>query len=369
MRDVSADFLAAVGGSNSPVFWADVWYGSDIIREGVEIAGGQVSWDSANAVEDRCSLTLVDIQSSGSRLRDIIHAYGCRVNVRAGFDLPSGAETVSLGWFDITDTDAVEEWRWFDWRAEAAKISEVVKVEADGLLSVVARSDLFGPYQPPAGADAWATIQDLCLDVVSVLDPGFTSKALPSGDSAIVFDTDRLAAIRQVANLWGAIPVITEDGQLTLVMPGEGPETDPYGLNINVELWRNQTASADLYNGVAFKGKSPAGVDLWGYATEDSGPLFWGGPFGRRPLRAASDLMTTQAMVNDAATTRLTTMRRARSAVQTVKALWNPAQELRDRPVLQLPDREVQSEVAAITLPFGGGPMDVTLRLPLLLEA
>jgi hypothetical protein len=81
--------------------------------------------------------------------------------------------------------------------------------------------------------------------------------------------------------------------------------------------------------------------------------------------------MTTQSMVNQAAHTELARLKTDRAAVQTVKALWNPAQEIRDRPTLHLPDRPVSSEVLAISLPLtkgSMGAMDVTLRLPLLTE-
>lgn len=371
MRDVSEAFLAAVNGSNTPVVYADIWYGSDIRREKIPVAAGQVKWDSRQAVEDSCTLVLVDDKAHDSRLKSIVHAYGCRVNVRAGFDLPGGEETCSLGWFDITDTDAVEDWRWYDWRDSAVKVSEVVTIQAEGLMAVLDHSRLFTPFQPAPGSDAWSTIGDLCLGFVSVLDPGFTAKALPSGSSAIAFDTDRLKAVQSIAQLWGAKPVITDLGQLTLVLPGTGPATPDYGVQVNIDAWRNQTSSSDIYNGVAFRGKTPEGIELWGYATEDEGPLFWGGPFGRRPAFASSDLMTTQSMVGQAARTELARLKTERAAVQTVKALWNPAQELRDRPTLQLPDRPVSSEVLAINLPLAKGAMgamDVTLRLPLLTE-
>lgn len=367
-RDVSDGFLSAAAGSNRPVCYADVWYDSDIIREGAFIVGGKVDWEASNAVEDRLSLVLVDRDSRGSRLSDIIHSYGCRINLRAGFDIAGTPELVSLGWFDIVETDAVEEWRWFDWTADANKISEVVTIQSEGLMSLVTKSGLFAPTQPTPGSDAWAAAQDLCLDVVSVLDPGYTAKLLPSGNSAIVFDKDRMKAIQDIAQLWGAKPVITDEGQMTFTIPGAGPVVADFGLDINVEAWRNQTSSDGLTNGVDFAGRTAEGVDLHGYATEDSGPLFWGGPLGRRPSYAASSLMSTQAEVDAAAATELERIKRDRSATQTVKALWNPALMLRDRPTLVLPDREVDSEITRISMPLPGGQMDVTLRLPLYLE-
>jgi len=376
MRDVSEEFSAAVRGSNTPIVVADVWYDADVIRGAVRVVGGTVTWDAANAVEDELSITLLDTESSGSRLRDIIHSYGCRINIRAGFTLATGDELVSLGWFDVVSTSAVEHWQWYDWRDEddPLKTSEVVQVRAEGLLSIVANSGLFAPTQPAEGSDAWGAIVGLSLDILSTRDPGFAAKSLPTGASAVVFEDDRLRPIQQIAALWDAKPVVTDEGQLTLVTPGSGPEVDGYGYDINIEAWVNQTSKANLWNGVAFHGRSPEGLELVGYATEASGPLAWGGPFGYRPKHERSDLMTTQSMVDQAAATSLERLKRERSATQTVNALWNPAQQLRDRPLLHLPGRDpIESEIVRIVLPIGappqgGGPMSVTLRLPLLLE-
>jgi hypothetical protein len=374
VRDVSSEFLSAAAGSNTPLVSADVWLGPDVIREAVFVVGGRVEWNAENAVEGLATLTLLDTKVEGSRLSDIIHSYGCRLNLRAGFSLSTEDELVSLGWFDIVSTDAVEDWRWYDWRDEAVKLSEVVHVRAEGLMSLVAGSELFAPTQPTPGSDAWAAIVALCLDIVSTQDPDLAAKALPTGASAVVFDKDRLQPIQQIAALWDAKPVITDEGQLTLAVAGAGPEVDGYGYDVNIESWRNQTSKANLWNGVAFHGRSPAGLELVGYATEESGPLAWGGPFGRRPRHERSDLMTTQAMVDEAAVTTLARLKSERSATQTVQALWNPAQQIRDRPTLAIPGRDpVESEIVAIVLPFGtppngGGPMSVTLKLPLLLE-
>jgi hypothetical protein len=93
----------------------------------------------------------------------------------------------------------------------------------------------------------------------------------------------------------------------------------------------------------------------------------WGGNYGYRPLRASSDLMSTQAMVDAAAATRLQTEIKSRAVTQTVDALWHPGVELRDRPNLVLPDRTVATEVLGMTLPLTKGAMSVTLRLPVTL--
>lgn len=364
MRDVSDAFLAAVQGSNSPVVTADIWLGGEIVREDIRIAGGQVEFDSTRDVEGRLSITLVDEQEGGSRLADVIHAIGMRVNVRAGFDMAGEIETVSMGWFDVYDTEAVDAWEWFDWHDGAVKTSSVVHVQAWDLLSVVAASPFLKPTQPTAGADAWATIEDLCLGVVQVNDPEFEAKTIPAG---LVFEWERLDAIKQIARLWDAFPIVDDNGQLTLATDDSGDTIADFGVRINISAWKSKSNSADLHNGVTFIGKSPEGVELVGTATESDGLARWGGQFGYRPMRAASDLMTTQAMVDAAAATRLATEIAARAVTQTCDALWNPAIELRDKTTLVLPDRSVESKILGYSLPLAGGPMQVTLRLPVTL--
>jgi hypothetical protein len=365
MRDVSDGFLAAVLGSNEPVVSANVFLGGELVRESIRVAGGQVEFDSTRDVEAHLSIQLVDEESAGSRLAEVIHAIGMQVNVRAGFDLAGTVETVSLGWFDVYDAVSVDAWEWFDWRADAVKTSSVVSVEALDLMGVVAASPFLKPQQPTTGADAWATIQDLCVGVVSSLDPGFAAKSIPAG---VVFEWDRLDAIRQIAKLWDAFPVMTPDGQLTLATEDSGDVIDDFGVRLNVASWQDRSNSQNLHNGVTFLGKDPAtGAELIGTAVESDGLARWGGDFGQRPLRAASDLMTTQAMVDAAAATRLATEIASRAVVQSADALWNPAIELRDRPLLKLPDRDVDSKILGYVLPLLGGPMKVTLRLPVTL--
>src|SRR5690554_680167 len=141
LRDVSEAFLSAVAGSNSPVVTCDVWLGGEVVREDVRIAGGQVEFDADRNVEGSLSITLVDETEGGSRLSDNIHAIGMRVNVRAGFDLAGDVETVSMGWFDIYDTESVDAWEWYDWRTDSEtgepigiKTSSVVHVQGLDLL-------------------------------------------------------------------------------------------------------------------------------------------------------------------------------------------------------------------------------------------
>lgn len=365
MRDVSDLFLAAVQGSNQPVVTADVFLGGELKRERPQIAAGQIEFDSSRDTEAHLSITLMDEDSDGSRLSQIIHAIGMRVNVRAGFDLAGTVETVSLGWYDIYDAQAVDAWEWYDWREDAVKVSSVVTIEALDLMSVVATSPFLRPTQPTAGGDAWACIQDLCAGIVSTLDPGFETKTIPAG---IVFEWDRLDAIKQVARLWDAFPVMNPNGQLTLATENSGEAISDFGVRLNLAAWRSRSNSQNLHNGVTFLGRDPeTGAELIGTATESDGPAAWGGHFGFRPMRAASDLMTTQAMVDAAAITRLQTEIDSRAVTQSADALWNPAVELRDRLTLRLPDIPVSSKVLGYTLPLTGGPMSVTLRLPMTL--
>lgn len=364
-REVSENFANAVQGSNEPVVTIDFWSDGEILRSGVGPVSGQVEYDSTRDVEGHLSLVVEDSESEGSRLKDIIHSIGVQANVRVGFRMGGTVEQVSYGWFDLSETDATDSWEYPSWSPDPFKTSSVVSVEGHDFLAVVSASQFLTPYPQTVAADAWATIQDIAQTAgVSVLDPGYAAKTIPDN---LVFEWDRLDAIWLIAGLWGSDvrPVMTSDGQLTLASDSSGDVVDDFGVRVNVAQWVGKSSSQDLHNGVTFLGKDANGLQLIGTAVETDGPARWGGPFGFRPLRASSDLMTTQAQVDAAAATRLLTEINSRAVTQTVDALWNPVVEVRDRLTLRLPDRDVADvQILGTVLPLTGGPMQVTLRLP-----
>jgi hypothetical protein len=364
-RPVTPEFLAAVLGSNSPIVTLDIVVGGEVIREGLTPVSGGLDFDSTRDVESTLTVAVVDDESRGSKLSEVIHSVGTQVNVKAGFDLAGVVETVSMGWFDVENTDTDVEWLTVDWAPAPIKGRSLVTIDGLDLMSVVAKSDFLVPTQPVPGADAWGTIAGLCAGIVSVLDPQFVAKTIPA--TGLTFEWSRLGAIKAIAKLWDAVPVMTELGQLTLVTDASGDVIPSFGMNINIAGWKDLTSSADLHNGVTFIGKDVNDAQLIGIATEQAGLARWDGPFGRRPLQASSDLMTTQGMVDAAARTRLATEIAGRAVVQTVDALWNPSIELRDKPQLVLPDQTVTSRVLGYSLPLTGGAMQVTLRRPMVL--
>lgn len=359
MRDVSERFVAAAAGSNKPVVTANVWRGAELLREGVEVAGGQVEFSASRAVEGHAGVVIVDPDPGAAP----VDAFGCVVNILAGFDVAeSEPEQVSLGWFEITDCTVQENWSWPRWQESGVNTGRVLSLQGVDRMSVLAVSDFLTPMQPTAGADAWQTIQDICAGIVSTLDPGFDPVVIPA--TGLVFSWSRLEAVQLVAGLFDAVPIITADGQLTLMREDAGPTGELLGAQINIGQWERESSSRGVVNGVVFTGRSPEGDELTGYATEKTGPLAWGGAFGMRPTRRHSDLMDTQQKVDAAAQTHLATLIARRSTRQVVSALWNPMWELRDRPTFRVPGTEVEARVDGYTLPLLGGDMSVTLGLP-----
>jgi hypothetical protein len=364
-RDVSAQFVQAVLGSNNPIITVDIVNGGDVIRSGLKPVGGVIEADWSRQIETNLNgLKVVDDETNGSRLSDVIHSIGTQAIVYAGFDMAGNVETIPIGTFDIAETESIDSWQWFSWTTKALKTGSVVSMTGFDLISVVDQSDFLTPTQPTTGADAWQTIADLCVGIVSVLDPGFTSKVIPAG---LTFDWSRLSAIQAIADLWDAKAVMTSLGQLTLVTDSTGEALGDFGVKINIANWQDSTSSKDIRNGITFIGRDAKGNELIGIATEDDGLARWDGPFGRRPKQISSDVADTQAKVDAAAKTWLAREIAGRGAVQTADALWNPIVELRDLPRLVLPDSTVSSKVLGYTLPLTGGAMSVTLRRPLVL--
>lgn len=113
MQSVSDNFLDLVKGSNTPVFTADVFYDGQLYFAKVAIEDGSASFTSDQAVRGQIDLTLVDPDNElvPTSLSSPLTPYGGYINVRAGFSYLGGEETVSLGWFDITEVEVEEAYK------------------------------------------------------------------------------------------------------------------------------------------------------------------------------------------------------------------------------------------------------------------
>jgi len=213
--------------------------------------------------------------------------------------------------------------------------------------SKIVSANFLVPEQVKAST-VWAEITRLAQDLVPVLDPGFDT-SIPSG--SVTYSTSRSDAIRQLASLCSAHPVMTPDGQLTLALDQPASTAPVWALTAgpdgNVGQFQPVLSSANVHNGVSVTGQDSSGNPIFAALTQADGPLMWGGPFGMRPADPITDLtLTTQDAVN------------ARVTAELAKALQGDSQSI-DVPTVLNYALQLEDYVD-VDLPIGSGPVQVT---------
>lgn len=113
MQSVSSDFLQLVKGSTNPVYTADVWYDGQLVYENVRLVDSSVQFDAAQGVRSTVDLVIADPDNVlvPTSQASPLAPFGGVVNIRAGFTWNGQTETVSLGWYDIQQTDIDEAFK------------------------------------------------------------------------------------------------------------------------------------------------------------------------------------------------------------------------------------------------------------------
>jgi hypothetical protein len=122
--------------------------------------------------------------------------------------------------------------------------------------------------------------------------------------------------------------------------------------------------SDDLYNAVIVTSEDGLGNPLRGVKYELSGPLAWGGPFGKVPLIEENRLATSNAKCQTFAEQRYAQMIDGRSITVRVSCLPNFALDPLDTIALKVPNRTILGLITAITYPLGQALMEMDVSSP-----
>lgn len=158
-------------------------------------------------------------------------------------------------------------------------------------------------------------------------------------------------------------------GLLQLVSSAEGTgDTWTYRVGDDVAVSATVQASrTGVVNGAAVHAESDATDDgrpeIWGAAYARSGPLAWGGPFGRIPDVQTSKLVKDTAGATEAARDTLDSLTGARMATVTVTAPANPAVDVLDTATITLPRGRSMSGLITRT-DMDAAHMTLTVQIP-----
>lgn len=399
-----------MAGSLQPVVQVDAWYGGELVAERLQVPSGTVSFDATRLVCGSASLVVVSPDGLPP-----VTADGTELHVRAGFNLPTGVEMVSLGWLRVDSAVAAEQWQAYrapvsttaalayDGGTAASTGSGAVsdtgttpiidggsaagtstaqatppapvwaprgaqlQVQCSDRMSNVDDAQFLTPTQPASLTSVLAEVRNLCRDIVPVGDlSAVTDAAIPK---AITYQSSRSQALTDLAASLGMTPRVDSDGALMLapINPAGAAvwtlAVDSDSLPALVD-WSRKFDRAGLYNAVVVQGTDPQGNPLQGFAVETVGPFAYGGAFGRVPYFHSDPLATTQAAVDATAATMLQTLVRQRAVTIPVTCPPNYALEVGDMVSLTLPDRTLTGAVVTVDITLGAATMTVGVAIP-----
>lgn len=373
MQSVSANFLAAVKGSTKPVLYADLWKSNNFIKT-LSIESASVSFDQDSDVQGSGQVVILDNDGSltPTSMGSTLTPFGAVINIRAGFSLPSSVEeTVSLGWFLIQDMEIEEAWDSYD-REDVTNLvrkgSRITCNLVDFMQKVVDYKFLV-PSQPTQQT-AWAEIVYLVQDIVSTQTPSFSGYVDLPIPSTLTYGEDRMDAVKALAGVLGAEPVMLPNGKLSLralnPVKSAGNTAPTFGWNINVTEYKKRLSREDVYNIVVARGKTDdTNVGLIAYAIQTDGPLSFYGAVGPRPIFYDTDLLNTTSGVQAYAKAQLAALATRQSQVVPIRALPNPAIELGDYADLYVQGASTPISARVVGFSYTDkGEMDVSLSMP-----
>lgn len=356
MIAVSAAATSVLTRSYRTYLHVDSWRGGVLLHEGVPVDTADEDGDRAGRVPERVIFTIPRLDrgrdwSPGIEEDHPLAANGQVLHVKIGIGTIGGqAEVFARGRFLVH---------------KATPMQDVVTVECRGLLKYVDEARLISPYQP-TGTMA-STLRGLVEPALSIIvDPALVDRAVPAG---INFDEDRLGAVLEILDAWGADGVVTPDGYL-LVTPATQSLTPVFdvtdGVGGTVVTVTGTSTREDAYNAVVARGTAADGGQVQGVAYDltATGPKRYGGPFNPLPVPFffPSPLLTTVQECGTAASTVLARLQRRAGRELEVSMVPNPTLQLGD---VGLVNGDLCS-IERLTLPYlpgSGDPMTLGVRV------
>jgi hypothetical protein len=269
----------------------------------------------------------------------------------------SGFETWARGWYYITDAEAH---------------GDDITVTASGLLGLIQEAELVAPYGPAGNI---STVLRFLIEPALIVDLTHApaDRAVPGG---VVWQSDRLGAVYELLDAWGAEAYVNEDGALKVV-PAKDTGTSQIGLydgrGGTIVTPSASVSREGAANCVVARGYTDDGSDVQAvaYNLDPNSPTYYGGDFAALPVPFVYDsaLLTT---VDQCQTTANTILRRRvaqASRAVNIEAVPNLALQARDGVTVTSDKLNVPATFGIVDqldmpLTAADGAMTATVRLP-----
>lgn len=361
MYATSAGWRDALSGDIGVGALCAVWLGSAVTVPDLEIDSGTLTTELADGqIQTRLTLTVADEDATlytgwDSSPLDVV---GHRLRVASTITAGEWSETVPEGTFRVNSIvpEPVAPWRLYLPAGVWVRGAQSLQVSAGDMLDQIADEDLMAAMSPRLGASIGSEIERLAAGIVPV---GDSIDALDGPvPSSITYDSDRLGSMVALGRAAGVVLWVDRVGLLQAI-----PTTGSGSVwRVPMDALVSAVPSSDrsgLSNAWVVTSETDDGQSLRGQAVEESGPLRFGGPFGRVPTSAHSPILTSNSQCSRAARTNRATDQAGRRRVISVECGVDHALDVMDTAVLELPTGDVSGLVVRISRSLTGRGMTV----------
>ena len=286
MRLVSSDLDAEVAGSSQgDTLQVSAWRDGSLLVPALDVTAWSLGWDVSRDVQGQASFTVSDPDGTLSPwgMGDPLGPGGSQLT----FSWKSGISglRVPFGPWRIRTALPAEQWLVYGTSRGPIRVSGGSKVQITADEAVMASASIcrMDGESVPVGATVYAELQRILRDygaVDTTLAP--PDETIPS---TYVYPESRTAAVGDLLDMISAVGRSGPDGALQVVpMAGVGPvwtiQGDAGGALVSFD---RKLSDAATYNAATSKGTADDGAPLVGRAYLTTGPLAWGGPFGKVP--------------------------------------------------------------------------------------
>lgn len=345
----------------------NLWYEGRLVEPDVRVSSWSLDWDLSRQVQCQAKATVLDEDGSLTPwdLSDPLGAGGGILQSK----LIVADTSAAIAWQTITSADPDETWRTLNGKTYWIPGGASIPIEADDRTEGVIEARFMAPQQPTKTTSIIAEIRHLLTGLMDVqVDGDVVDGTVPA---SVVYKEDRMAAVEDLVAALKAAWRITGDGQFRIYNPAittpvwtakGGAEGELIRVRRKFDIQKNK-------NVFVSRNTAPDGRELQGIAKIEDGPERYAGPLGQRVRFHAASFATTQAQIDQTATTLRDNRIKTSTVVLPVRTVLNPAIELGDwiKFMLPLPDgTEAPLTGRVIAINWSGGetlPVGMDLKI------